>query len=147
MTHTFRLPQRAFRTDRSISLLFFVLALLPVAASFFLTTDGSLTTAHIGGLSVPLHTVCLFELTTGYRCPVCGMTRTFAFMGHGQFARAWQMSVPGVLLYLFCLFEIPLRGIWMLRGRMPRVLRVLEPVLFATVGAVDAIFFLAQFIR
>lgn len=147
MTRTLRLPRRVFRTDRSVSLLFFLLALLPVVASFFLTTDGNLTTAHIGGLSVPLRTVCLFELTTGYRCPVCGMTRTFAFMGHGQFARAWQMSTPGVLLYLFCLFEIPLRGIWMLRGRMPRVLRVLEPALFAAVGAVDAIFFFAQFIR
>lgn len=147
MTRTFRLSRWALGTDRNSSLLFFLLALLPVAASFFLTTDGSLTTAHIGGLSVPLRTVCLFELTTGYRCPVCGMTRTFAFMGHGQFARAWQMSAPGVLLYLFCLFEIPLRGIWLLRGRMSRVLRVLEPALFAAVGTVDAVFFIAQFMR
>ncbi len=134
-------------TERGTSLTFFLLALLPVLASFFLTTDGHLTTAHIGGFSIPLRTVCALQFFTGYKCPVNGMTRTFAFMGCGQIAEALRMSPPGVLLYGFCLFEIPLRGVWLVRGRMPRVFRVLEPVLFGAVGAVDAVFFLAQFFR
>lgn len=132
--------------SRAVCVTFFLLAFLPVAASFFLTTDGRVTTAHIGSLRIPLHTVCLLQYFTGYRCPVDGMTRTFAFMGHGQFTQALRMSVPGVLLYLFCLFEIPVRGIWAVRGEVPHILRILEPLLFAAVGTVDIAFFLAQFI-
>lgn len=147
MTHTAASPYRRNGSTRTVSFLFFLLALLPVVLSFFLTTDGRLTTAHLGSIAIPMHHVCLFRLLTGYNCPVCGMTRTFAFMGHGQFAQAWRMSVPGVLLYLFCWFEIPLRGTWLIRGQIPRVLRLAEPVLFAAVGVTDAVFFLAQFIR
>lgn len=147
MTRAVSSPPQVRRSERFISLIFFLLALLPVLASFFLTTDGRLTTAHLGGFNIPLHTVCIFQLATGYRCPVDGMTRTFAFMGHGQLTQAWHMSPPGVLLYVFCLFESILRSIWLVRTQMPRILHVLEPVLFAAVGAVDAVFFLAQFIR
>lgn len=147
MTHASRARPVLLPAERGTSLTFFLLAFLPVLASFFLTTDGRLTTAHLGAISIPLRTVCVFHLLTGYNCPVDGMTRTFAFMGHGQLAEALRMSLPGVLLYVFCLLEIPLRGVWLVRGRMPRILRVLEPVLFGTVGAVDAVFFLAQFFR
>lgn len=146
MTRTVATAAAPNRPGRAVSLVFFLLALLPVLASLFLTTDGRLTTAHIGGFSIPLHTVCLFRLFTGYRCPADGMTRAFAFTAHGQLAAAWRMSPPGVLLYGFCLFEIPLRGVWLAKGRMPRVLRIAEPLFLCAVGAVDAVFFLSQFL-
>lgn len=137
----------AARPARAVSLTFLLLAACPVLLSLLLTTDGRLTTLHLFGAGVPLRTICALQFLTGYHCPAWGMTRAFAFMAHGQFAQAWALSPGGALLFGFCIFEAVYRAAWLVFGRMPRALRVLEPALLIGVGAVDLGVFLAQFVR
>lgn len=45
--------------------------------------------------------LCLFRAITGWRCPGCGLTRSFAFMGHGMIVEAFRVHWLGPLLYAF----------------------------------------------
>jgi hypothetical protein len=43
--------------------------------------------------------ICWFHNATGLPCPGCGLTRAFASVSHGDFARAWAMHPFIVLAY------------------------------------------------
>lgn len=47
-----------------------------------------------------LPTTCLWRGLTGWRCPGCGLTRAFVFMGHFQPIDAFRVHVLGPPLYL-----------------------------------------------
>jgi hypothetical protein len=49
---------------------------------------------------VTLPSFCLFRNLTGWRCPGCGLTRSFVFLGHGHPIDALRMHPLGPLLYL-----------------------------------------------
>ena len=55
-----------------------------------------------GGVSLfgyELPSTCLWHSLTGWRCPGCGLTRSFTFMGHGQVVQAFQLHMLGPFLY------------------------------------------------
>lgn len=146
-THVPRAEQRVVDT------VFLLLCLLPLAVSLLLTTDGSVSTLHAFGRAFPLRTECVFLLATGYRCPVCGMTRCFAYLSHGDFAAAWRMSHAGVTVYFLCVYETAYRSLRLLRpfprrefpAGFLRACRAAEAVLLAAAAFSVAFFFAAQF--
>jgi hypothetical protein len=72
------------------------------------------------GFEVPL--LCSFRRMTGYNCPGCGMTRSFAFMAHGHVIEAFRMNAIGPLFFAFLASQVPWR-IWRLWRGPPAVPR------------------------
>ena len=135
--------------EKATNIVFMLLCFLPLAVSAFLSTDGTSTELHLFSLSIPMRGICLFRLMTGYRCPVCGMTRCFTYMAHGNITAAWQMSHAGIPLFILCIFETVYRLFRVLFGKFPsyRVLKTVETVLIVIVCVAIAFFFIAQFIN
>lgn len=139
--------------QRVVDTVFLLLCLLPLAVSFLLTTDGFVSTLHAFGRAFALRTECFFLLATGYRCPVCGMTRCFACLSHGKFAQAWEMSHAGVAVYFLCVYETVYRLLRLLRpfprrefpAGLLRACRAAEAALLAVTSFGVVFFFLAQF--
>ena len=134
--------------DRAVHLAVFLLCLIPVLLSGMLSTDGVFSTVHLGRLSVTVSLPCLFRMATGgrYRCPVCGMTRSFIYMSRLNIPRAYAMNPAGVPLYFLCLSEIPFRLTLLVTGRCAaRPVRIAEWALAGFTGAAVMFFFIAQF--
>ena len=55
---------------------------------------------------------CMFAQVTGYRCPSCGMTTSFAWFVRGRWERSWRANPAGSLLAPTCAVLIP----WLLAG-------------------------------
>jgi hypothetical protein len=140
---------RSKADEKAKHLVFVVICLLPIAVSALLTTDGVYSTLHLFGFSMQIHNICIFRLLTGYRCPVCGMTRCFTYMTHGNIVAAWHMSHAGVPLYLFCVYESAYRLLRLFFARLPvlKVLKIVETVFLTIVCASVIFFFIAQFIN
>jgi hypothetical protein len=73
------------------------LFLLAIVGSVVLTPSAASVTLF----GVELPPLCLFNAITGWRCPGCGLTRSFTFMGHGMLLEAFRVHVLGPPLYLF----------------------------------------------
>lgn len=66
-----------------------------------------------GGVSIAgweLPPLCLWNAITGFRCPGCGLTRSFTFMGHVQPVEAFQIHWLGPPLYLLMVGDLLRRG-------------------------------------
>lgn len=142
-------PAHMSADEKAMHLIFFLLCISPLAVSALLSTDGDSCTFHLFSLTVPLRGVCFFRLFTGYRCPVCGMTRCFTYMSHFHIAAAWHISHAGVPLYLLCIYESIYRLLLLAFGklRFRRTFKVIEIILLIIVCAAVAFFFAAQFIN
>lgn len=140
--------KKSFSIDsgKAVHIVLFLLCLVPLAASLFITTDGNFSTFHFFAFSKVINNVCIFKLVTGYRCPVCGMTRCFAYMSHGNFIGAWRMSHAGVGVYFLCVFECIYRLLRILI-KIPflKVFMRVEAAFIATAGAATVFFFVIQF--
>jgi hypothetical protein len=135
--------------ERALQLILFMLCLSPIAAAALLSTDGTFCTLHFFGFSLPLHSVCFFKLVTGYRCPVCGMTRCFIYMSHGNVAAAWHISHAGVPLFLLCIYETIYRLLILIFGRLSlhRLFKTIEIVFIILACAAVTFFFAVQFVN
>lgn len=135
--------------EKVMHLVFFLMCLLPLAVSALILTDGAVSELRVFGLSLPLRSVCYFKLVTGYRCPVCGMTRCFAYMSHGNIAAAWHMSHAGIPMFFLCAYESVYRLSRLIFGkfRLYHIFKTIETVMIIIVCAAVAIFFLAQFVN
>lgn len=51
---------------------------------------------------------CLFLLLTGYPCPSCGLTTSFAHATHFHFAEALATQPFGLIFFLLVVLSIPL---------------------------------------
>lgn len=124
----------------------FLLCFFPLAASLFITTDGNFSTFHFFSFSKVINNVCVFKLVTGYRCPVCGMTRCFAYMSHGDINGAWRMSHAGVGVYFLCVYECIYR-LLRIFTRIPflKIFKTAEAVFLAAAGTATLFFFVIQF--
>lgn len=124
------------------------LALILIAAPFFFTTDGEFVRTVFPFLPQPPDSPCIMRLLTGYRCPACGMTRSFIYMSRLHIARAAAMNPAGPLLYGLCAFELPYRSALLIRGglRHEKVLRIAELLLVMAFFITDITFFIIQFI-
>lgn len=135
--------------DTAVNIVLFLLCLAPIAASLLITTDGMISTLHVLGYSLKLNNVCIFLLATGYKCPVCGMTRGFSYISHDNMAAAWHMSHAVIPLYFLCAFEVIYRLLRLFmntNSRFVKIFRVTEIVLIVVAGASMAFFFIAQFV-
>jgi hypothetical protein len=135
--------------DGAVHLTYLLLCLPALVMSSIMSTNGTLNSVHLFGLSVPIRMPCLFKYFTGFNCPVCGMTRSFIYMSHFNLMAAFSMNRAGPLFYALCIFEVPYRLILLVRGHVPlqRVFTVFEIALFWAFITVDLLFFLWQFIR
>ncbi|MFH1468892.1 MAG: DUF2752 domain-containing protein [Pseudomonadota bacterium] len=72
---------------------------------FLLAIVGSVvlqpSTGSVTLFGYELPPLCLFRAVTGWRCPGCGLTRSFTFMGHGMVVEAFRIHRLGPLLYVF----------------------------------------------
>jgi hypothetical protein len=89
---------------------------LVVAASVVLTpgTGG----VEIFGHHLPAF--CLWRALTGWRCPGCGLTRSFVFVGHGHVLDAFRMHLLGPPLYLAMVTDLVRRSIRLVRSTRAR---------------------------
>src|SRR5262245_35449857 len=60
---------------------------------------------------------CSFYDKTGYPCPSCGFTTSFALTMHADPANALRANSVGTMLALFCLAVVPWSIVSALRGR------------------------------
>ena len=86
-----------------------------VAASIFLTP--STEAVSLLGWEVP--PLCIFSSLLGIECFGCGLTRSFTYVGNGQFEQALRMHKLGPLLYLLVFAQIPLRSWRLWKTRHP----------------------------
>lgn len=61
---------------------------------------------------------CTFRVATGWPCPACGMTSSFALFVRGDLWHSMQANVAGTLLALVALLFIPWALVTALRGRL-----------------------------
>ncbi|MCX7749905.1 MAG: DUF2752 domain-containing protein [Clostridia bacterium] len=121
---------------------------MPVVLSFMLFTDGKVTGFRFHVLVHEIGIPCFFKAATGYNCPVCGMTRSFIYMSAFDLKSAWSMNKAGVLLYLFCVLQVPYR-LFLLKGKELKWIRLLvklEIFLLIVIGLVTLVQFASQFI-
>lgn len=89
----------SYRLDRQTRLAAIVIA----AGTCVLLTTVSCLTPSVEGygthqqLGLP---ECQFFRLTGWKCPQCGMTTSFAFVVRGQIIQAWQANPCGPVLAL-----------------------------------------------
>jgi hypothetical protein len=85
---------------------------------------------------------CNFKHLTGYPCPSCGMTSSFALAVRGDFWHSVQANFVGTLLVLGCLAFIPWAAASALTGRLVGI-KNFESVLVSCV----VVFFILMFGR
>jgi len=80
-----------------------------VLASLVLTTDGQ----RVFFFGDPLPGFCGFKSFFGFRCPGCGLTRSFVYSARFHFVDAFHAHPLGPVGFLMVLGQIP----WRLRKR------------------------------
>jgi hypothetical protein len=60
--------------------------------------------------------LCLWKAITGVPCPGCGMTRSFAFLAHGDLVEAIEMNAFGPVMFVLVASQIPYRALRLWRA-------------------------------
>jgi len=76
------------------------------ASLLFGVNDGEL---YLFGLKWPLK--CLLYDTFGIKCALCGLTRSFCSLAHGNFAQSLRFHPLGPPIFAFICLQVPYR-IW-----------------------------------
>lgn len=82
------------------------LGLAALVLPFFLRPSATLVGTHTQLLLPP----CSFFRLTTVPCVTCGMTTSFAYLAHNQFARAVLAHPFGILIYLYLLLLVLVLG-------------------------------------
>lgn len=130
-----------------VNLTLLLLCLVPVLLSFMLVTNGEANALKFGNNYYYAGVPCFFRSITGYNCLTCGMTRCFIYMSDFNLTAAWNMNVAGVLLYLFCVLQIPYRLVLILRPRIiiPRLIMLFQYIFLGIICTVTVTQFVVQF--
>ncbi|MCB9763241.1 MAG: DUF2752 domain-containing protein [Alphaproteobacteria bacterium] len=104
--------RRAPPSRRSWHATILVVSLVVVVASVLLDTTAQ-TVSFFGD---PIPPLCVIRRLTGYRCPGCGLTRAFVFMGHGDPLSALRMNLMGPLMWVLVAAQVPYRAKQLMRG-------------------------------
>ena len=98
--------------SKKVHILILALASLVVLASLLLEPgqDG------VSLLGRELPSSCTLKRLTGWGCPGCGLTRSFAYMAHLQVREAWEMHLLGPAGWLAVAVQVPYRGWRIWRG-------------------------------
>ncbi len=95
------LPRRDRRLDWGLLLL----AMVTIGSSMVLTATEEWV--YVWGWQVP--EICTVRRVLGIPCPGCGLTRSFVFMGHGEWLSALRMNWLGPVFWLTLAVQVPLR--------------------------------------
>lgn len=60
--------------------------------------------------------LCAFSVVTGLSCPGCGLTRSFAFLAHGDLRASLAMHPLGPALWGLVAAQVPYRMLRLWRG-------------------------------
>lgn len=60
--------------------------------------------------------MCAFSVLTGLSCPGCGLTRSFAFLEHGDLGASFAMNPLGPALWSLVAAQVPYRMLRLWRG-------------------------------
>jgi hypothetical protein len=134
--------------EAPLNITLFILALIFFTAPFLFTTDGAAVRSVLPAFSRLPESRCLMLALTGYRCPACGMTRSFIYLSRLDLVRAAAMNPAGLPLYALCAYELPYRAVRFLRGNKMRgikALRRIEFILLAAFFIIDIAYFAVQF--
>ncbi|UCG56142.1 MAG: DUF2752 domain-containing protein [Phycisphaerales bacterium] len=110
-----------------------LLCLVILVASWLLKADEN--GVHLFGFKWPMY--CLLYKTVGIKCALCGLTRSFSSMAHGDFRRAFEFHRLGPALFAFVALQIPYR-IYALTIHPNRVNKKMMRVHMAVAAAVLA---------
>jgi hypothetical protein len=126
-----------------------LIALTPLLVSLALWTDGSYSYLNVFGRNITLSTFCFFKALTGFKCPACGMTRSFIYMSHLNIAAAAKESISGIFVYFLCIFEAVYRLIRVHIDPLPgqKIFAIAEKIFLVIVSLAIIIYFVSQFIR
>jgi hypothetical protein len=62
---------------------------------------------YLLGFKWPHH--CLLYEMTGIKCALCGLTRSFCSLAHGDWHQSLRFHVLGPLIFAFTCFQVPYR--------------------------------------
>lgn len=62
---------------------------------------------HLFGFKWP-HRCLLYEMS-GIKCALCGLTRSFCSLAHGDWRQSVQFHILGPIIFAFTCFQIPYR--------------------------------------
>jgi hypothetical protein len=106
----------AFRSSsRLIDRSMLLMGLGALVGSVLMSPDPDVLTLF--GYEIPV--MCGFRALTGQECMGCGLTRSFAYMGHLQPMAAFGMHKAGPLAFVFLAGQVPYRA-WKLWRYRPR---------------------------
>lgn len=91
-----------------------VLALAAAVIVLAVALQPSDAAVSLFGWDVPA--LCTFRRLTGHPCPGCGLTRSFAFLAHGQVLDAFRMNPLGPFAFAATVAQLPWRS-WKLWRR------------------------------
>lgn len=92
------------------ALLFVICGGVVLAAMLLTPSDEAVS---LFGREIPV--VCFYRQFLDMRCPGCGLTRSFAFMGHGQALEAFRMNFLGPPLFVLVASQVPWRLVQLVR--------------------------------
>ncbi len=81
-----------------LSLVAFLSLALPLSA--MLAISFMVTTGDIESGRIVLSPPCALHQTFGLDCPMCGMTRAFSALSHGQLLLAWAYNRAALIVYV-----------------------------------------------
>jgi hypothetical protein len=59
----------------------------------------------------PFPGMCVFRAAFGIPCPGCGMTRSFAFLAHGDLSHAFAVNKLGPVFFGWVVAQVPYRAL------------------------------------
>jgi len=84
-----------------------LLCIVILIASLVFKINGNDT--NVFGFKWPLH--CLLYKTLGVKCALCGLSRSFCSLAHGDFLKSLRFHTIGPAIFIFVCLQIPYR-IW-----------------------------------
>src|SRR5215471_1193133 len=105
-------PCPEMRRHREMLLIALVVVVLSFA--FQVRSDDKVVVTGLAGY--PLPPACVSRQVYGFKCPGCGLTRSFVHLAHGEWSASWQSHRLGWLLMAAVLLQFPYRIIALWRG-------------------------------
>jgi hypothetical protein len=132
-----------------LQILILLLCLSPIILSIFLATNGTAVAIKIGDHYTGINFPCVFKEFTGFKCPVCGMTRSFIYTSRLEFANSLSKNKAGLLLFVFCFLQIPYRILLIIRpnSQIQKYFKFIEIGLLLLIGIIITLQFILQFIN
>lgn len=127
-------PDKAF----SVAVLGFSSVVLGIARCLHPSASGMGTHEQLG---LP---PCKFLVLTGWPCPSCGLTTSFAYAAHLHFQQAFCANPFGLLLFVVAVVAIPASAILLWRRRSWR--QVFQRVDVATITSGTLAAYLASWV-